>query len=303
MQKQALFNLFRNLNLWSRGDQRAPHKPLLVLLALARVQAGKPRLMPFNEIDQSLKLLLQSFGRPSKSYHPEYPFWRLQNDGIWEVSDMALFSKRKSSTDALRSELIKHNAEGGFTTEIHDSLSNHKDWIVKIAKMLLIAHFPESLHADIIADTGLNMDSTDDLSYRDQAFRRNVIQAYEHRCAICGYDIKIGNTDLGLEAAHIKWRNAGGPDVVQNGLALCSFHHKALDLGAISLSDSYEILVSQEVHGATRINSLLLEYVDKRINEPQSRTYFPDKRYLCWHRLQVFRPPPRCKTPRLSLES
>src|SRR4051812_17295332 len=66
---------FRHLNVWKRGDIRAPHKPLLVLLALGRLQAGSDRLLPFEEIEQPLSRLLEDFGPPRKSPHPELPFF------------------------------------------------------------------------------------------------------------------------------------------------------------------------------------------------------------------------------------
>jgi HNH endonuclease len=53
----------------------------------------------------------------------------------------------------------------------------------------------------------------------------------------------------GLEAAHIKWFQARGPDVVQNGLALCSLHHKIFDLGAFTvLPESHQIVFRRHLH-------------------------------------------------------
>ena len=58
------------------------------LLALAAVQRGQDRFLRFAEIEERLKKLLIDFGPPRKSYHPEYPFWRLQNDGdFWEIPE------------------------------------------------------------------------------------------------------------------------------------------------------------------------------------------------------------------------
>jgi putative restriction endonuclease len=37
----AVLRQFDQLNVWSRGDQRAPHKPLLVLYALGRWSRGE----------------------------------------------------------------------------------------------------------------------------------------------------------------------------------------------------------------------------------------------------------------------
>ena len=58
---------------------------------------------------------------------------------------------------------------------------------------------------------------------------------------------------VALEAAHIKWRQAGGPDLEVNGLALCSLHHKLFDRGAFTLSNQLVILVSDDAHGYLRL--------------------------------------------------
>ena len=60
----TLFERIANLNVWRRGDERAPHKPLLLLYALARVQRGEPRLIPFIDIERDLGRLLERFGPP-----------------------------------------------------------------------------------------------------------------------------------------------------------------------------------------------------------------------------------------------
>jgi putative restriction endonuclease len=50
-----------------------------------------------------------------------------------------------------------------------------------------------------------------------------VLRAYEYRCAVCAYDGQVRKISVGIEAAHVKWFSHGGPDVVENGLSLCSF--------------------------------------------------------------------------------
>jgi putative restriction endonuclease len=75
-----LLERFEQLNVWTRGSERAPHKPLLVLHALARLSHGQESV-PFTPVDEVVGALLREFGPPRKSYHPEYPFWRLRSDG------------------------------------------------------------------------------------------------------------------------------------------------------------------------------------------------------------------------------
>jgi len=65
----------------------------------------------------------------------------------------------------------------------------------------------------------------------------------------CAWAATNGWQRLGLEAAQIKWFQARGPDVVPNGLALCSLHHKIFDLGAFTvLPGNHRIVFSSHLH-------------------------------------------------------
>lgn len=85
VEPSLLLEQIRNLTVNRSGDRRAPHKPLLVLVALARLQQGEDKL-PFAEVERSLEPLLDAFAPPVQARHqPELPYWHLQGDGIWEV--------------------------------------------------------------------------------------------------------------------------------------------------------------------------------------------------------------------------
>ncbi|MCU0712568.1 MAG: HNH endonuclease [Pirellula sp.] len=290
----SILGKFRNLKVWQRGDERAPHKPLLLLLALGRYAAGSNRLIKYSEIDKPLKELLELFGPPRKSFHSEYPFWRLQNDGIWELENAEGLEARVGQTDAKKSELIRHAVSGGLTTDLFTAIQNDKTLLKQIAAELLDCSFPESLHQDILESVGL-LDAIE-LSQRrkrDPKFREMVLQAYEYRCAICGLDLRMGGRELGLEAAHIKWHQARGPDVIENGLSLCSLHHKLFDRGAIGLSDKHFLLVSESVHGTEGLSNWLLTHLGNPIRKPQRTEYAPSVEFIAWHRKEVFRSSPR----------
>ncbi|WP_308874623.1 hypothetical protein [Thiothrix subterranea] len=59
---QKFLNYISDMNVWYADGRREPHKPLMLLLALARIQAGKPRLMPFDEIEEKLQQIIEDFG-------------------------------------------------------------------------------------------------------------------------------------------------------------------------------------------------------------------------------------------------
>lgn len=78
---------------------------------------------------------------------------------------------------------------------------------------------------------------------RDQAFRELVREAYENTCAVCGKSRESPSGLPEVEAAHIFPRAEGGSDDVRNGIALCRLHHWCFDVGWITISDDYTILV------------------------------------------------------------
>jgi putative restriction endonuclease len=277
------------LNVWKRGEERAPHKPLLILLALGRL--GK-RLAPFDEWEAPLRRLLEEFGPPRKSVHPEYPFWRLQTDSLWEVDERVQLTRRQGNSDPLKSELIKFSIKGGFPAPIYEAFRRNPLLVRQVAQALLTAHFPASIHEDILSAVGLDLESETKRS-RIADFRHEVLETYGHACAFCGYSVRIGNADLGLDAAHIMWHQAKGPDIPANGLACCSLHHRALDRGAISLSDDLTILVSTSIHGGAKLDEHFLSLTGRPLRTPSQSLHLPKPQYLSWHRKEVFRPPPR----------
>ena len=211
MTKQQLIKTISNLNTWKRGDQRAPHKPLLLLIALANIQQHKDRLILFRDLEKPLTELLIEFGPQRKAYHPDAPFSRLPRDGIWELknSQGIVAIEGKSFT---RTSLKKGGISGGFTEEVYNLLRSNDDLIKEIANLILSSHFPQTIHQDILDATGLDIDATyqeQSLQQikrkRDPAFRGRILEAYNYRCAICGFDVRLGNTPIALEAAHIKW--------------------------------------------------------------------------------------------------
>ena len=93
---------------------------------------------------------------------------------------------------------------------------------------------------------------------------------------------------MALEAAHIKWHQAGGPDEEVNGLALCSLHHKLFDRGAFTLSNELEILVSEDAHGTAGFQEWLMRFHGEKLNFPQRQIYYPNEDYTNWHVKEVF---------------
>ena len=215
---------------WQRGDQRAPHKPLLLLTALARFADGTERL-PFTEIEAPLRALLRDFGPARAGYHPEYPFWRLQNDGLWVLDGGGDLVRRASNADPTLTSLRTVDPAGRFPDDVAALLRAQPALIEEVAASILDAHFPATLHDDILAAVGLDLGADGSgrrRRRRDPGFRDAVLRAYGYRCAVCGFETRVGHQLVGIDAAHVRWHQAGGAGVddVSNGVALCALHHR-----------------------------------------------------------------------------
>lgn len=290
MDAEAALDRFDRLAVWSRGDQRAPHKPLLVLYALGRWCRGDQTPVAYSDVDSDLTELLKEFGPPRQSHHPEYPFWRLQNDGVWTVSSTAPMPSRQGNTDPPKSALLANAATGGFTEDVKAALQASPALAGKIAGLLLERHFPETLHADILQAVGLDLMTPQAAGRkRDPGFRKRILTAYEYRCAVCGFDLRLAGASVALDAAHIRWVQAAGPDEEANGLALCVLHHKLFDLGAFTVGKDGVVLVSEQAHGTGGFDETLLRHHGREARRPQRPEWIPSHEHLDWHVREVFR--------------
>ncbi|MXY16464.1 MAG: restriction endonuclease [Acidobacteria bacterium] len=312
MIRQRLFEAIDRLRPWKRGGTRAPHKPLTLLWALGRVRGRQPRLASFAaDAQEPIACLLKEFGPPRKTAHPENPFWHLQSEGegeLWAVvADEPLsLPPRRSPT---RRDLEAHGVRAGLSKALHDRLCRDPELLRETSDRILFTHFPESLHDAIRDAVGLPRDAmtrgamvregnTGDRAPRDPEFRHAVLRAYERRCAVCDFDLQIAGDLFGLEAAHIRWHSHDGPDLVPNGLALCVFHHRALDRGVIGLepaAGAHHLLVSNEVSGQSPAFRELLDSRGKPLRPPQEHSQQPDAGFVAWHRREVFRGEPRSR--------
>jgi putative restriction endonuclease len=189
---------------------------------------------------------------------------------------------------ALRSPEVR----AGFSDDVQAALAADPGLVTAIAGRILEQHFPESLHQDILDAVGLTFERTLTRRRRDPDFRRRVLNAYEYRCAVCGFDVRLGSVSIALDAAHIRWHQAGGPDEETNGLALCVLHHKIFDLGAFTVSDGL-VLVSDQAHGTSGFHETLMAHHGKAVREPQRPDWRPGPEHLAWHGREVFKGEPR----------
>ena len=122
--------------------------------------------------------------------------------------------------------------------------------------------------------------------FRDKAFRQQIRDAYNDRCAVTGLRLINGGGRPEIEAAHIKPVEDRGPDAVQNGIALSRTAHWMFDRGLISVTDDMKILKSK---------SFPLGDAEHLINPdgllivPNNSALHPHPAFLTYHRQTIFK--------------
>jgi putative restriction endonuclease len=124
---------------------------------------------------------------------------------------------------------------------------------------------------------------------RDQGFRRAVVTAYLHRCALCGIRVRTLDARTAVAAAHIVPWSVTHDDRPANGMALCRMCHWVFDEGLMRVSSEYEISTSPQLTTIDNLPGYLTNLEGRGIVGPSRKTFWPDAKSLRWHHENVFR--------------
>ena len=126
-------------------------------------------------------------------------------------------------------------------------------------------------------------------------FARRVLANYEHTCAFCGFaPRRIAGHKL-LLASHIKpWGDSNSRERLdyRNGIAACPVHDNAFDTGLLTVNGGLRIHRSSKLKASIDNDARVDEYfgedaVVRRLIVPEDGSP-PGKKYLVWHKREVF---------------
>jgi putative restriction endonuclease len=289
MTTEALLDKISKLRQFHKEGKRAPHKPILLLYALGQWQLGN-REINWAAHEENLNRILVQFSNNGPTM--ENPFVRLTNDANGSLWELTNYPNKDGYT---AKQLRDAQATAKFSQEVQQVLQDDPMALHDLAAFILDKEFPLSLHEDILSACGIMYQPVvlsqkeREKRKRDPNFREKVLTAYERKCAICGYDVRLGDQLIGLEAAHIQWHNKGGPDITTNGIALCALHHKMVDFGLLGFSDAAELLVSKKGNGTSAFTNQVLQFEHKTIFLPRFEEDQPNPDFFAWQREEVFR--------------
>ena len=281
-----------SLRQYQADGKRAPHKPLLVLLALGQLQSTGSSAMPWSMVEERLGAMLAEFGTPSRqgATSAAQPFTRLRADHIWQLT--------RDVPDDNIGPLRESPIEGSFTPDIEHFLKAAPEQALDAARIIVEQQFPLTVASDVLIAAGLDPDLVFGTSVapsphagrrrRDPAWRPRILEAWDRSCAFCGFDGSLAGYPVGIEAAHVRWFNFGGPDSLDNGLALCSLHHKLLDQGVLGLEDPETVRVSTTFAAVSSTGRAVYDLHGRKLR-PRPGTLLPSSEYVEWHDNEVFK--------------
>lgn len=300
---------------WTAATRhRAPHKPLLLLSVLDLFSEGS---LTSNLIELSIELS-ESFTRywsrlmpPDKRSSIALPFFHMRSERFWHLRaqpgrELVLSVLQRIQTTSQ----LRDNVTGAeLDDELYDLLQN-EDTRKMLRAVLIETYFSRDAQAILLEQGEINREAfvysqqlleqargqstilnveTHRPAVRDQAFRRVVVIAYTHQCAVCGLRILTPESHTAVDAAHIVPWSVTFNDNPRNGMALCQLCHWIFDEGLLSISGLYQVTLSRLLSTNGNLINHLADRESMVIHRPMERALWPDVEALHWHRRNVFR--------------
>ena len=286
---ERLYDL--NVGIIGVGGERheRPHKPLLLLAAFDLIDEGKaaPDRIPWcQDLRDRFTARFLLVRKHDDQNNPELPFRYLASDGFW-------LPLEKDGSTVVRRDLRVADQNEAFArfTDGFEHLVAIPATRQILREALIARYFPHLSEIKNQQSEILNRQSTplvadEPPEYgRSPAFRRKILDIYDHQCAACGLRIRLdsGNDVSFIDAAHLIPFSESHNDHPTNGLALCKNHHWAMDRDIIAPGPDLHWHVAG-ILDARRSNGEkdLLELAGKSVLLPKDPAFHPDEEGLRW---------------------
>ena len=204
-----------------------PHKPLLLLAVLDLIDEGKatPDRIPWCQaLRDRFTARFLIVRRNDDKNTPENPFHYLQTDGFWQAWILDGTIRLKLNSTPLVQDMGRVFARFTDGFEFLVAIPANRQLM---REALIARYFPHILpfqnQNSSIADHQSDLQVAEDEPEfgRSPAFRRKILDIYDHQCAACGLRIRLpaGNDVSFIDAAHLIAFAESHNDHPTNGLA------------------------------------------------------------------------------------
>jgi len=269
-----------------------PHKPLLLLAALDLIDEGKatPDRIPWcQDLRDRFSARYLLVRKHNDQNTPENPFFYLQTQGFWEAWIEDGSQRIPLQATPLVGQMGRVFAR--FTTGI-EHLAALPETRAALRDALLSRYFPMLAElpqtTTAAQSTPVAAEDADDerTEYgRSPAFRRLILEIYDHQCAACGLRIRLPSArDVSfIDAAHLLPWDRFHNDHPTNGLALCKNHHWAMDRDILAPGPDHHWHISRLIDPRRSTGEKdLAELAGKSLLLPKDPAFHPDEEGLRW---------------------
>lgn len=266
-----------------------PHKPLLILAALDLIDEGlaSPDRIPWSrELRDRFSARFLLVRKHNDQNTPENPFFYLQTQGFWQAWIEQENRRLPLQTTPFVNQIGKVFAR---FTDGFEHLAAIPATRQLLREALVSRYFPHLRgdHTPVVDSSfSLSLVADEPVEYgRSPAFRRLILDIYDHQCAACGLRIRLasGNDVSFIDAAHLIPFAASRNDHPTNGLALCKNHHWAMDRDILAPGPDLHWHVSKLID-PRRSNGEreLADLSGKSLLLPKDPAFHPDEEGLRW---------------------
>ncbi len=264
-----------------------PHKPLLLLAAFDLIDEGlaTPDRIPWCQaLRDRFTPRFNLVRKHDDQNNPELPFRHLASDGIW-------LPLENDGSTPVRRDLRVSDLDQAFARFAagFENLAALPATRQLLRNALIARYFPQlfsSTHSKSNIQNPTSRVAEDTPEYgRSPAFRRKIVEIYDHQCAACGLRIKLpaGNDVSFIDAAHLIPFSVSENDHPTNGLALCKNHHWAMDRNLIAPAPDHHWHVSGILDPRRSTGEKELAGLSgKSLLLPQDQAFHPDSEGLRW---------------------
>lgn len=314
----ARLHIDRVTGRWGEETNRgAPHKAFLLLAIMDLIAQGE---ISENFIELKAELLdafdlyWKKVIRQDKGGNIALPFYHMKSEGFWHL--IALPDKEQAINTPIRS--IGQMRQLILGAKLDDELfallavSQPRDELRRVLIETYFAPQTRPILVEVGAITAQSFEYSRELLSRSRArfklkeapemdeqyytesrstgFRRAVVTAYKHTCAMCRIRVVTPEGRTAVSAAHIVPWSVSHNDDPRNGMALCGLHHWAFDEGLIGVEPTtYEITVSPVVVPEEESTEPLRALHGREIYLPDNKEIYPAKEAFRWHKKEVYR--------------
>jgi len=292
----------REMRLGRVRGRKSPHKLLLLLAILDRVDSGEitdNRIYYDPGLTERFRIYFNAVAQEGDWCQPGPPFFHLRSSAFWHHRVLP------GKEDAY----ARLTTSGGGDKRILDNVDyaffSDEAWAVIIDQnqRSVLRHFivetffsPEEqirlwqvinsqstiARYEKLMDQGPDYSAANDDNVRSAAFSRLIRHIYDYQCAVCGLRIITPNGLSPIDAAHLIPWSETHDDSPTNGIALCKLHHWALDANLIAPTKNLRWAVSPLLDPRRNSERELTRFDRSPILLPRKKEYYPREDAIMW---------------------